>query len=75
MPWAHGTYFSHEDEQQAKDFLKSQGLTEDQISGVRAWERSQFGAQITIWSSTCLVVGGLSGVFIARFISNGCWLF
>ncbi len=60
MPCGHGTYFRNNEELQATEFLRSQGLTENQISGVRAWERSQIGAQVSIWSGASLVWGGYS---------------
>jgi hypothetical protein len=75
MPWAHGTYFSNADEKQAEEFLRSQGLTEDQISGVRSWERSQIGAQVTIWSGASLALGGVAGFVVAQFLAAGCWVF
>lgn len=75
MPWEHGTYFSEADERKARDFLASQGLTEDQVNGVGSWHRSQVGGQLSLWVGAAMLMGAVIGFLVAKAFEQGCALF
>lgn len=66
MPWAHGTYFTENDEKQARDFLKSQGLTDDQVEGVNHWHRSHIGGQLALWVGVAMIIGAVIGFTLGQ---------
>lgn len=76
MPWESGFYFSKSDDDNSKNFLKSQGLNDDQIESVNRWHKLRIVGQVSQWSGATMILGMAAGVGIAWvFNIGGCVLF
>jgi hypothetical protein len=70
-----GLLYTETEEREAMDFLKSQGLNEDQITGVHTYLRSKVGSAVNLWSTITGFCGVAIGVFLMTVFGSGCVLF